>query len=177
MRKSDKNTAGSTVTRAVYGAASAASIVLYRCLRVTAALVALTIVSVTVYTVISRSFAKGKPVYALPEQEPSAPDVSAADNVFSAIGRIRTFTADNQTAIVSIMFPYNREDVPFTEELVSKIVDFRNITLAFFNNRSAEELRDLGEDAVKAELLNQYNGVLKLGRIPLLYFNDFMMIE
>ncbi|MDR1220370.1 MAG: flagellar basal body protein FliL [Treponema sp.] len=174
MRKSDRNTIGATPA----GSASAASVILYRCLLVAAALLALTIVSVTAYTVISRSFAKGKPVYTLPEQDTSAPDVAAVeDNIFSAIGRIRTFTADNQTAIVSIAFPYNREDVPFTEEIVSKITDFRNITFAFFNSRSAEELRNMGEDAVKAELLNQYNGVLKLGRIPLLYFNDFMTLE
>ncbi|MDR0556348.1 MAG: hypothetical protein LBG43_00535 [Treponema sp.] len=174
MRKSDRNAAGATSA----GSASGVSLIVYHCLVAGAILLALTIASVTVYTVISRSFAKGEPVYALPEKHPSAPDALAVDGgIFSAIGRVRTFTADNQTVIVSIAFPYNKEDVPFTEELVSKIMDFRNITFAFFNSRSAEELRNMGEDAVKVELLSQYNGVLKLGRIPLLYFNDFMTLE
>ncbi|MDR0706358.1 MAG: flagellar basal body protein FliL [Treponema sp.] len=173
MRKNDRNTAGAAAR-----SASGAGLIVYHCLQAAAILLALTIVAVTVYTVISRNFAKGKPVYTLPQKEPSAPDVLAVeDNIFSAIGRIRTFTADNQTVIVSIAFPYNREDVPFTEELVSKIMDFRNLTFTFFNSHSAEELRNIGEDAVKAELLGQYNGVLKLGRIPLLYFNDFMTLE
>ncbi|MDR2194140.1 MAG: flagellar basal body protein FliL [Treponema sp.] len=168
MRNSDISSANTGV---------ASGIIWYRCLLIIAVLVALTIVSVTVYTFIARSFAKGKPVYTIPDREqPPAPPV-VEDNIFFGIGRIRTFTADNQTAIVSIAFPYNREDVPFTEELVSKIIDFRNITVTYFNSQSAASVQDRGEDAVKAELLNQYNGVLKLGRIPLLYFNDFMILQ
>ncbi|MDR2792906.1 MAG: flagellar basal body protein FliL [Treponema sp.] len=173
MIKSDKSNVGTGAITA----GSTSGVILYRCLLIIAVLLALTIASVTVYTFISRSFAKGKPLYALPDGEPPLVLPAVEDNIFSGIGRIRTFTADNQTAIVSIAFPYNKEDIPFTEELVSKIIDFRNIAFTYFNSRYAEALQNTSEDTIKAELVSQYNGILKLGRIPALYFNDFMILK
>jgi flagellar basal body-associated protein FliL len=153
-------------------------IVLYRCLALIAILLALLIVAVTVYTVISRNLAQGKPMYTIPEKETLPPPLpSVEDNIFSGIGRVRISTGDNQTVIVSIAFPYDRKDIPFAEELVSRITNFRSIAFSFFRSFTSEELRDKGEEAVKAELLHRYNDVLKLGKIPVLYFNDFMIFE
>ncbi len=152
--------------------------IVYRCLLVLTALIALAIITGTVYAYISRSMAKGEPVYTVPDIiEPEAPFLEADGNIFSSIGRLRTATADGQTVIVTVAFPYDRTDIPFTEELVSKIADFRTIAVSFFASRTADELKESGEESVKQELLTQYNATLTLGSIPLLYFNDFIFLN
>jgi flagellar basal body-associated protein FliL len=164
------------------GGNAAALVIVYRCLLIAAILLAFFIATVTVYTFISRSLAKGEPVYTIPEPErppqplpePPEPDGGA---VFSGIGRIRTASADGNTIIVSIAFPYNRDDIPFAEELTARITEFRNISFAFLSGQTAEALRTMGEGAIKAALLEQYNAVLKLGSITELYFNDFMIVD
>lgn len=137
---------------------------------------ALIIATGTAYAFISKNLSQGRPVYTIPAKE--APPLQA-DNIFNGLGRIRALSADKQpeTVIVSIAFPYDKADVPFVEELASKISDFRTLTLAFFSELPASELRGREEDALKAELLGRYNAILTLGRIPLLYFNDFMILE
>jgi flagellar basal body-associated protein FliL len=79
--------------------------------------------------------------------------------------------------ILQAAFPYFPGDRPFSEELVSRIRDFRSLTTGYFAALSPEELRSKGEDEVKAELLAQYNALLRLGRITILYFNEFMLID
>jgi flagellar basal body-associated protein FliL len=79
--------------------------------------------------------------------------------------------------VLTAVFPYHPGDRPFSEELVSRIREFRNITSGYFAALPVEELRRRGESAVKEELLSRYNAVLRLGKIEVLYFNDFMIIE
>jgi flagellar basal body-associated protein FliL len=79
--------------------------------------------------------------------------------------------------ILQAAFPYFPGDRPFSEELVSRIRDFRSLTADYFGALSPEELRIKGEDEVKAELLAQYNALLRLGQISTLYFNEFMLID
>jgi flagellar basal body-associated protein FliL len=157
---------------------SLAGVLLCRFLSIVLFLITLCIVGVTIYVFISKSLARGKPLYAVPAPE-TVVIVSPEDAVFSSVGRLRGFTADkpSQTVIVSIAFPYDKEDIPFVEELVSKIIDFRTIALSYFQHFSAETLKKKGEGEVKKDLLNSYNGILKLGRISTLYFNDFIIIE
>jgi flagellar basal body-associated protein FliL len=140
---------------------------------------ALTIITVTVYSFISKSLAKGKPVYTVPAKEMTETLQPVDSNIFTGIGRIRTITADKEpkTVIVSIAFPYDKADVPFMEELASKIADFRSITFSFFNNFSADDLRKQSYESIKTALLNRYNTALQLGQIQALYFNDFMIVD
>ncbi|MDR0644508.1 MAG: hypothetical protein LBG05_06300 [Treponema sp.] len=154
-------------------------VILYKILCVAAVLQGLFIVSVTIYTFIAQSLVKGKPVYTIPSKPIPQPAPDPADNIFTGIGRIRAISGDSppQTVIVSIAFPYDKADVPFTEELASKVTDFRAHTLSFFKSLSAEDIHGMGEDSVKGTLLNLYNATLRLGQISVLYFNDFIMIE
>jgi flagellar basal body-associated protein FliL len=154
-------------------------VIFYRILCIAAVLQALFIISVTFYTVIARSLAKGKPLYTIPSNTVPQPEPQQADNIFPGIGKIRAITGDSipQTVIVSIAFPYDRADAPFTEELASQITEFRAITISFFKSLSAKDVYNMGEDSIKEALLNRYNSTLRLGRIPVLYFNDFMVIE
>jgi flagellar basal body-associated protein FliL len=128
-------------------------------------------------------------VYALairPKSAPAAPSASGTPSpaspdtaVFTGLGRLRCPTAGPApaTVILQAVFPYFPGDRPFSEELVSRIRDFRSLTAAYFNALSPEELRIKGEEEVKAELLEQYNALLRLGQITTLYFNEFMLLD
>jgi flagellar basal body-associated protein FliL len=101
------------------------------------------------------------------------------DEIFTGIGRIRALTAGPQEAavILSVSFPYDPEDQAFSEELAAKIGQFRGITGEYFASFAVDELRQKEEGAIKEELRQQYNAILRLGNIPQLYFNDLMIIE
>jgi len=103
-------------------------------------------------------------------------------NIFSDIGRLRiplTDTAGNQaaTVILSISFPYPGEDPLFSEELASRTGEFRSIAVEYFASLPPEQVVKLNEETAKAELLQRYNALLRLGRIETLYFGDLMIIE
>ena len=99
--------------------------------------------------------------------------------VFSGIGRLRIPAAGEPpaTIIVSISFPYPIDDRPFTEELASRIGEFRSIATGYFASLPREKMIRLDEDLAKSEILRRYNALLRLGRIEALYFNDLMIID
>ncbi len=98
---------------------------------------------------------------------------------YTGIGRIRAATKGPApaTVIVSIAFPFDRRDVAFNEELASKTKALRELAQAFFSSRSAAELKETDETALKEELRARLNGMLLLGKIEALYFNDYLLIE
>ena len=156
-----------------------AGVAVYRALCVVAAAIAFVIVTGTVYAFIAPSLSRGKPVYTVPAREKPIETPAPADNIFTGMGKIRAITADKEarTVVVAVAFPFDKDDAAFMEELAGKIADFRSITAAFFRGCTAADLRAMGEGGIKAGLLQRYNATLKLGQIPALYFNDFMVIE
>ncbi len=106
-------------------------------------------------------------------------DESSSISYFSGIGRIRatTHAPEPATVIVTIVFPYNKEDTPFVEELIQHIADFRQITIDFFSSYTAKELQSFTEEKIKQKLLAQYNDLFRLGKIHDLYFNEYFIIE
>ena len=97
---------------------------------------------------------------------------------FTGIGRIRISTADPQPGIVILFvsFVYHPNDKVFSEELVLKIKDFRDIIMDYIGSFTVEELQKQEEENIKRELLRRFNAVLRLGQIETLYFSDFMII-
>jgi flagellar basal body-associated protein FliL len=158
--------------------------VLYRFLWVVVALLFLVLAGVTVYALALRN-PNARPWFTVPTQgigpfsRKEAPERKSQDGMFTGIGRFRVVTADTppMTIVISIVFPYQSEDRPFAEELDAKVQDFRNIAAAYFSAHTAAELREANETLIKAEILRRYNDILHLGRIKLLYFHDFMIIE
>ena len=99
-------------------------------------------------------------------------------NVFSGIGKLRIQNTDKPAVIIiSISFPYKAEDRPFTEELATNIGEFRSIATKYFANLPKDKLVKLDEEQAKAEILRQYNALLRLGRIETLYFGDLMIVD
>jgi len=97
--------------------------------------------------------------------------------VFSGLGRLRIPLVNSSTLILSIAFPYLADDVTFTEELASKIIDLRTQAADYFAGLPEESLIQIDEDAAKREILRRYNAILRLGRIEILYFNDMIIID
>jgi len=97
---------------------------------------------------------------------------------FTGIGRIRIPTADPQPGMVILFvsFIYNPEDKVFSEELVLKIRDFREIIIDYIGSFTVEDLQKQEEENIKLELLRRFNALLRLGQIETLYFSDFMII-
>jgi flagellar basal body-associated protein FliL len=79
--------------------------------------------------------------------------------------------------MLSISFPYPADDRPFTEELVSRVGEFRSIATGYFASLSLEKIMELDEETAKNEILRDYNVLLRLGKIETLYFSDFMPID
>jgi flagellar basal body-associated protein FliL len=113
-------------------------------------------------------------------------DVSGNDtvNIFSDIGRLRIPVAGWQSeeqhaavVILSINFPYPVNDGPFSEELASCTAEFRSIAVRYFSSLSPDKLINLDEGLAKAEILRQYNTLLRLGKIETLYFSDFVVVH
>jgi flagellar basal body-associated protein FliL len=100
-------------------------------------------------------------------------------NVFSGIGRLRIPLAGepSTTIIIAISFPYPADDRAFTEELASRIGDFRSIATEYFAALSPEKAAALNEDVAKSEILGRYNALLRLGKIETLYFGDLMVVD
>ena len=103
---------------------------------------------------------------------------SSGGQTFMGIGQIRVPTAEPQPGMVIIFvsFIYYPEDRNFSEELVLRVKDFREIISNYFSSFSIVELQEQDEDTLKKDLLNLLNSVLRLGKIDTLFFNDFMVI-
>jgi flagellar basal body-associated protein FliL len=107
-----------------------------------------------------------------------AVDAAGGVSVFTGIGRLRVPVAGGgSTLILSIAFPYPPGDQPFTEELASRITNFRTIAVDYFSSLPAGQIAALNEEAAKTEILRRYNAMLRLGKIEALYFNDLMVVD
>jgi flagellar basal body-associated protein FliL len=142
--------------------------IVYRVLIIIAALLVLIILIGTIYGLIN----KGKK----PEKYSTYPEMP--EGVFFGLGKMRIPTADAEpeTLVISITFPYNKDDRPFSEELASRLSWFKEATAGYLGAFTAEELSVLDTDTVNKELLNRYNSVLRLGQIKQLYIDEYMRL-
>jgi flagellar basal body-associated protein FliL len=155
-------------------------LIFYRALLILALLLALVILGGTLYALVFRP----KPAVADPAVSPtpvsSPASVAVAEaNIFTGLGRLRCPTAGANPGMVILqaVFPYYPGDRPFSEELVSRIRELRNLSSAYFADLTVEELGNKSEADIKVELLSRYNAILRLGQIEALYFNEYMLID
>lgn len=151
-----------------------ALIIIQRILAGILILIILVILIGTVRTFISPSAAA--PLEEDPRRQTS---VQSDERIFTGIGRIRAKSAgpQNSAVMITIAFPYNPNDKGFSEELASKVAQFRSETAQYFQIHTADELRLKTEEELKRELLARYNALLRLDVIETLYITDYMIIE
>ena len=104
---------------------------------------------------------------------------SGQGQTFTGIGLLRATTADPQPGMVILFvsFFYYPDDKAFSEELVLRVRDFRDIIVSYIGSLSVLDLQKRGEEVLKTELLIRFNAILRLGQIETLYFSDFMIVE
>ena len=112
---------------------------------------------------------------------------------YTGIGRIRTVTAsaDNtgtQTAdkngengvtpiVITPWFSYEESNTELYEELSRKRILITGIISSYFSSRTEKELLSTAEETIKAELLEEINAQLSLGKINAIYFSDYIFLK
>ncbi|MGL4987435.1 MAG: hypothetical protein ACRC5H_09920 [Treponemataceae bacterium] len=99
--------------------------------------------------------------------------------IYSDITQMRLITADNPPVIIILTpyFPYSVEDSAFFEEITHKSKRIKTIFFDYFAHRTKNELLQLGEIAVKEELITLINMEFVLGSISALYFQDYLFLD
>ena len=156
--------------------------IIYRFLLALAVFLALVLIGGTLYSLFFRQqdtvSYTGNSRNGAVENERAQSERALNERTFTSIGQMRLSLAESgPLVILNISFPYNQNDWPFTEELAGKIDNFRTITGQYFLTFSLFELEEKSEDEIKAELLARFNDILRLGKIEILYFSDFMIIK
>lgn len=159
------------MTKRVETRPAEAALIAYRVLLVVFLVLLVIFLAGTIYGLAARG--RGESA-----EQPEAAEAAPGESMFTALGTIRVSTAGIEPAslVISVVFPYNHNDRPFFEELVSRIGDFKTITVEYLGSFSAEELQEADTAAINAELLGRYNALLKLGQIRELYFPDFIWL-
>ena len=145
------------------------AIIVYRILIAIVAVLVLILIAGTIYGFVKR----GKP-----SAPPPPSEAGQEENIFSSLGTLRIPTTDSEpeTVIISIAFPYNKNDRPFSEELASRIPWFKTTISDYLGAFSAEEIETMETDTINQELLKRFNAELRLGQIRELYITDFMRL-
>jgi flagellar basal body-associated protein FliL len=146
--------------------------VFYQILVITLAVLTAILIGGTAYGLIKKSpppVEEAERVYGTGAEE---------GGIFSGLGTMRIPTADPEpeTLIISLAFPYDRNDRSFSEELASRISYFRSATEEYLGSFTAAELAALDEETLNRELLNRYNAVLHLGQIKKLFILEYMRL-
>ena len=88
--------------------------------------------------------------------------------------------SENQTTALIILkpwFSYDSTDPAFHEEVATKKARFKALVLEFFSNRTASQLRAMGEDLVKNQLVELANQELVLGKFSSVFFEVYLFFE
>lgn len=99
------------------------------------------------------------------------------------LGELRITTKideENQTTALIILepwFSYTSTDPAFQEEVTTKKANFKTIVLDFFANRTANQVKAMGEDLLKNQLLELANKELVLGKFSAVFFDDYIFFE
>ncbi len=143
-------------------------------------LILLTAVFVTAYVLTSHPERIGAGLRKIdPEPVKIEKKSGSKTTVYSDIGRLRAITADIPpvSLIVTPFFTFPTTDQAFFEELVQKKRRLRSVILDYFALHSKDELLNIGEAKVKQELIEKLNAELMLGKIDVLYFNEYIFLN
>jgi flagellar basal body-associated protein FliL len=145
-------------------------VLVYRGLLVIVAALVLVLITGSIYGLVKKGTASGQAV--------SGGDSIVFEGVFSGLGTMRIPTADPEpeTLVISIAFPYDKNDRPFSEELASNLFRFKTATFQYLGALTAEALAVLDTDTINRELLSRYNSALRLGEIKELYILEYMLL-
>ena len=88
-----------------------------------------------------------------------------SQEIYRKIGRIRSATKDGIPIVISVYFPFPKDDIDFYEELSIKNESLKSEIVRYFTNYSYDELKNKNENSIKREVINQLNEKLVLNKI------------
>jgi flagellar basal body-associated protein FliL len=103
---------------------------------------------------------------------------------YTALGQIRVEvkpdprqTDAQAVVVVSPWFLYPSDDSTFYEELSVKNRKLKAIVLDYFSQRTLDELLRKGEIDVKNDIVSLVNEELIMGKIPELFFDEYIFLD
>ena len=100
-----------------------------------------------------------------------------SQEIYRKIGRIRSATKDGIPIVISVYFPFPKDDIDFYEELSVKNESLKSEIVRYFTNYSYDELKIKNENSIKREVINQLNEKLVLNKIETIYFEEFIFFD
>ncbi len=97
--------------------------------------------------------------------------------IYKKLGKIRSVTKDGIPLVVSVYFPFDKNDTAFYEEISVKNESIKSMISGFFVNYTLDELKSKGENFVKLELLKKINSNLVLSQIKEIYFEEYVFFD
>lgn len=102
--------------------------------------------------------------------------VSSTAN-FNDWGRLRTITKDKIPVVISPVIEYEKDNKPLHEEFCQKESKIKSIVTNYFNNKTKEQLLQMNEQTIKAQITRQLNQELSMGNINALYFEEYILLD
>ncbi len=118
-----------------------------------------------------------------PEQAIHKSSGGSKVDAYNKLGQIRAMTRPQEegkqgaVVVVTPYFTYPEGDIPLFEELSQKERMAKSIIYDYFAERTQKELLSTGEKKIKAELLEQINSQLVMGKIGAIYFSEYIFFE
>jgi flagellar FliL protein len=97
--------------------------------------------------------------------------------IYKKLGKIRSVTKDGIPLVISVYFPFDKDDTEFYEEISVKNESIKSMISGFFVNCTLDELKSKGENFVKLELLKKINSNLVLNQIKEIYFEEYVFFD
>ena len=97
--------------------------------------------------------------------------------IYKKLGKIRSVTKDGIPLVISVYFPFDKDDTEFYEEISVKNESIKSMISVFFVNYTLDEIKTKGETFVKSELLKKINGKLVLSQIKEIYFEEYVFFD
>ena len=165
--------------------------------KILTAVIAFIMIAIMCVTVVTLATQRGKPGKYLRDADPD-PTPREIENLnkklddkiaaYTGLGTIRCVTApDSGTAdeqdeagtVVAITpwLAYPEGDTVFYEELARKRMLISGVFTTYFSSRTKNQLLSTTEDKIKAEIMDQINGQMSLGKISQIYFTDYIYLE
>ena len=136
-------------------------------------------------TIIAFATGKAKPGSGMRNIDPLPQRIAekAADISFTEYERLRTLTkpadlnSNGSPVIISPWISYKSGDKSFYEELTQKNRKIQTIITDYFASHTKQELLNLKENTIKAEILQNINKELVLGKIQAIYFKEYIFLD
>lgn len=157
--------------------------------KILAVILCVLVVAIAGGTIIAFATGTAAPGVSLRVRDPSPTDRHVLSKnkmaAYTGLSRIRAVTKPESNTendigtplVITPWFTYPENDTAFYEEIARKSGVMQNIIILYFANYTEMELMAKGEDKIKNDLLSELNAQLMLGKIPNIYFTDYIFLK